>query len=102
MIAWMDSTSSLESRQIYRLKHTTRTVRAMVTDVLYRLDVSTMHRDLDADSLTLNEVGRATLRTMAPIFADDYRRNRRTGSFILIDETTNQTVAGGMIRTATG
>jgi sulfate adenylyltransferase subunit 1 len=102
MIAWMDSTSSLESRRIYRLKHTTRTVRAMVTDVLYRLDVSTMHRDLDANSLTLNEVGRATLRTMAPIFADDYRRNRRTGSFILIDETTNQTVAGGMIRTATG
>jgi bifunctional enzyme CysN/CysC len=102
MIAWMDSSSALEPRRIYRLKHTTRTVRAMITDVLYRLDVSTMHRDLDADSLTLNEVGRATLRTMAPIFADDYRRNRRTGSFILIDETTNQTVAGGMIRAANG
>ena len=57
MIAWMDSTTSLQPRQIYRLKHTTRTVRAMVTDVLYRLDVSTMHRDLDADSLSLNEVG---------------------------------------------
>ena len=102
MIAWMDSTASLQPRQIYRLKHTTRTVRAMVTDVLYRLDVSTMHRDLDAQSLTLNEVGRVTLRTMAPIFADDYRRNRSTGSFILIDESTNQTVAGGMIRTQAG
>ena len=102
MIAWMDSTSPLQPRQIYRLKHTTRTVRAMVTDVLYRLDVSTMHRDLDAASLALNEVGRVTLRTMTPIFADDYRRNRSTGSFILIDESTNQTVAGGMIRTQSG
>jgi sulfate adenylyltransferase subunit 1 len=102
MIAWMDSTLSLQPRQIYRLKHTTRTVRSMVTDVRYRLDVSTMHRDLDAQSLGLNEVGRVTMRTMAPIFADDYRRNRNTGSFILIDETTNQTVAGGMIRTQTG
>jgi sulfate adenylyltransferase subunit 1 len=102
MIAWMDSTAELRPRQIYRLKHTTRTVRAMVTDVLYRLDISTMHRDLDADALALNEVGRVSLRTMTPIFADDYRRNRTTGSFILIDESTNQTVAGGMVRTPAG
>jgi bifunctional enzyme CysN/CysC len=74
----------------------------MVTEVLYRLDVSTMHRDLDAESLVLNDVGRVTLRTMFPILADDYRRNRNTGSFILIDEATNQTVAGGMIRTQAG
>jgi bifunctional enzyme CysN/CysC len=102
MIAWMDSTAELRPRQIYRLKHTSRTVRAMVTDVLYRLDISTMHRDQDAGALTLNEVGRVTLRTMAPILADDYRRNRTTGSFILIDESTNQTVAGGMVRTPAG
>jgi bifunctional enzyme CysN/CysC len=70
----------------------------MITDVRYRLDVNTMHRDLAADSLALNEVGRVTLRTTAPIFVDDYRRNRVTGSFILIDEATNQTVAGGMVR----
>jgi bifunctional enzyme CysN/CysC len=102
MVAWMDSTAPLQPRRVYRLKHTTRTVRAMVTEVLYRLDVSTMHRDLDAESLVLNDVGRVTLRTMAPILADDYRRNRNTGSFILIDEATNQTVAGGMIRTQAG
>jgi bifunctional enzyme CysN/CysC len=102
MVAWMDSTAPLQPRRVYRLKHTTRTVRAMVTEVLYRLDVSTMHRDLDAESLVLNDVGRVTLRTMFPILADDYRRNRNTGSFILIDEATNQTVAGGMIRTQAG
>jgi bifunctional enzyme CysN/CysC len=98
MLCWMDSTASLQPRKVYALKHTTRNVRAMVTDLRYRLDISTMHRDLDATSLHLNEIGRAVLRTTEPIFADDYRRNRVTGSFVLIDEDTHQTVAGGMIR----
>ncbi len=98
MVAWMDLVSPLRPHHMYTLKHTTRTVRAMVTDVRYRLDVNTMHREPAADSLALNEVGRVTLRTTAPIFVDDYRRNRVTGSFILIDEATNQTVAGGMVR----
>jgi bifunctional enzyme CysN/CysC len=83
---------------VYALKHTTRTVRAMVTELRYRLDISTMHRDLGATALELNEIGRVVLRTTEPIFADDYRRNRITGSFVLIDEDTHQTVAGGMIR----
>ncbi|MDQ3178532.1 MAG: GTP-binding protein [Actinomycetota bacterium] len=99
MIAWMDSTAVLNPRTIFTLKHTTRSVRAMVTDLRYRLDINSMHRDTEATSLALNEVGRVTLRTMQPLFADDYRRNRATGSFILIDESTNLTVAGGMIRT---
>ena len=98
MLCWMDSTAPLQPRKVYALKHTTRNVRAMVTDLRYRLDISTMHRDLDATSLELNEIGRAVLRTTEPIFADDYRRNRMTGSFVLIDEDTHQTVAGGMIR----
>jgi bifunctional enzyme CysN/CysC len=102
MVAWMDSTAELRPRHIYTLKHTTRTVRAMINDLRYRLDINTMHRDESATSLSLNEIGRVTLRTMSPIFADDYRRNRNTGSFILIDESTNQTVAGGMIRTPSG
>jgi bifunctional enzyme CysN/CysC len=100
MICWMDSEADLTTRTIYRLKHTTRTVRAMVTELRYRLDINSMHRDESAVTLTLNEIGRVTLRCTAPIFADDYRRNRVTGSFILIDESTNQTVAGGMIRLA--
>ena len=70
----------------------------MVTDLRYRLDINTMHRDQDATSLSLNEIGRVVLRTTEPVFVDDYRRNRATGSFVLIDEATNQTVAGGMVR----
>ena len=63
----------------------------------YRLDVNTLHRDESADALGLNEIGRVTLRTTQPLFFDEYRRNRATGSFILVDETTNDTLAGGMI-----
>ena len=102
MLAWMDSSAPLSIRRIYALKHTTRNVRAMVTDVRYRLDVHSLHRDTDATSLALNEIGRVTLRATLPLFADDYRRNRVTGSFVLIDEATNQTVAGGMLRTGGG
>ena len=98
MICWMDANAAMRPRTIYRMKHTTRNVRAMVTDLRYRLDVNTMHRDESATTLELNEIGRVTMRATEPIFADDYRRNRRTGSFILIDEASNQTVAGGMIR----
>jgi bifunctional enzyme CysN/CysC len=99
MVCWMDGDAPLTPRTIYTLKHTTRRVRAMVTDVRYRLDISTMHRDESATSLALNEIGRAVIRTTEPVFVDDYRRNRLTGSFILIDESSHQTVAGGMIRT---
>jgi bifunctional enzyme CysN/CysC len=98
MLCWMDSAAPLQARKVYALKHTTRNVRAMVTDLRYRLDITTMHRDLEATELKLNEIGRVVLRTTEPIFADDYRRNRVTGSFVLIDEDTNQTVAGGMVR----
>ena len=98
MICWMDSAAPLQTHKVYALKHTTRNVRAMVTDLRYRLDINTTHRDLDATQLQLNEIGRVELRTTEPIFADDYRRNRVTGSFVLIDEDTHQTVAGGMIR----
>jgi len=81
----------------YHIKHTTRTARALVKDLHYRLDVNTLHRDHEATELRLNEIGRVTLRSTAPLFYDDYRRNRDTGSFILIDEATNATVGGGMI-----
>ena len=100
MVAWMDSDSPLALRRVYALKHTTRTVRAMVTDLRYRLDVHSLHRDTEATELTLNEIGRVSLRATAPLFADDYRRNRVTGSFVLIDEATNQTAAAGMLRTS--
>ena len=81
----------------YTLKHTTRSVRAVVRDVRYRLDVNTIHRDETASDLGLNDIGRIALRTTAPVMVDPYRRNRTTGSFILIDEATNVTAGAGMI-----
>ncbi len=97
MICWMDETSALTPRRKLGIKHTTRSARAMVKDLQYRLDVNTLHRDEAAPELVLNEIGRVTLRTTLPLFCDEYRRNRTTGSFILIDEDTNATVGAGMI-----
>jgi bifunctional enzyme CysN/CysC len=97
MVCWMDETSSLTPRRKLGIKHTTRSARALVKDLQYRLDVNTLHRDEAAPELLLNEIGRVTLRTTLPLFCDEYRRNRTTGSFILVDEDTNATVAAGMI-----
>jgi len=97
MVAWMDHSAPLTPGKIYAIKHTTRSARARVGELRYRLDINTLHRDTEATTLTSNEVGRITLRTTAPLFYDEYQRNRSTGSFILIDETSNQTVAGGML-----
>jgi len=96
MVCWM-ADQPLQARSMYTIKHTTRTARAMVKDLHYRLDVNTLHRDEHAPHLGLNEIGRVTLRTTQPLFTDEYRRNRSTGSFILIDEGTNRTVGAGMI-----
>jgi sulfate adenylyltransferase subunit 1 (EFTu-like GTPase family) len=97
MVAWMDAEAPLVARRPYLLKHTTRTVRAMVTQLRHRLDVETLDTELAADRLDLNEIGRVTLRTTEPLAVDDYRDNRTTGSFVLIDETTHQTAAAGML-----
>jgi len=96
MVCWL-SDQPLSVRGMYAIKHTTRNARAQVRDLDYRIDVNTLHRDEAADSLSLNEIGRVTLRTTQPLFADDYRRNRTTGSFLLIDEATGSTVGAGMI-----
>jgi bifunctional enzyme CysN/CysC len=97
MVCWMDETKPLTAGAKYALKHTTRSARAVVRDLQYRLDVNTLHRDESADTLRLNEIGRVRLRTTVPLLADEYRRNRTTGGFILIDEATNRTVAAAMI-----
>jgi bifunctional enzyme CysN/CysC len=97
MICWMSDERTLTPRSKLVIKHTTRTARAMVRDLHYRLDVNTLHRHEDAERLELNEIGRVTLRVTQPLFADAYTRNRATGGFILIDEATNATVAAGMI-----
>jgi len=97
MVCWMDETRPLTVGGKYAVKHTTRAARAVVRGLQYRLDVNSLHRDESATQLTLNEVGRIRLRTTVPLLADEYRRNRTTGGFILIDETTNRTVGAAMI-----
>jgi bifunctional enzyme CysN/CysC len=97
MICWLSQNSQLQVRGMYAIKHTTLSARAQVRDLEYRIDVNTLHRDETADSLSLNDIGRVTLRTTQPLFVDEYRRNRITGSFLLIDESTGATVGAGMM-----
>jgi sulfate adenylyltransferase subunit 1 len=96
MVCWM-AERPLSPSGRYRIKHTTRTALAKVDEVRYRIDVNSLHRDESANGLELNEIGRLKLRLSSPLFVDEYRRNRATGSFILIDESTNDTVGAGMV-----
>ncbi len=102
MVCWFDETSSLRTGTPYPLKHTTRWLTAEVESLRYRLDVDTLHRDLEAETLEVNDIGRIAVHTTAPLFFDEYRVNRTTGSFILVDPATDLTVAAGMIIGAGG
>ncbi|MGW4845066.1 adenylyl-sulfate kinase [Nocardia brasiliensis] len=97
MVCWFADDSRLSPGATYTIRHTTRTATAEVRSLDYRLDVNTLHRDESPEALSLNEIGRVQLRTRQPLLFDPYRRNRFTGSFILVDDTTNNTVAAGMI-----
>jgi bifunctional enzyme CysN/CysC len=100
MVCWMSESRKLSPRDRFLVKHTTRTAKAIVRDLHYRLDVNTLHRHERAPGLSLNEIGRVTLRLTQPLFCDPYTRNRQTGGLILIDEATGATVAAGMITEA--
>ncbi|MGA2929025.1 MAG: sulfate adenylyltransferase, partial [Solirubrobacteraceae bacterium] len=95
MICWM-SEEPLRPGGRYTIKHTTRTARAIIDQLEYRVDVNTLEH-VAAAELRLNEVGRVRLRTSAPLIVDPYARNRTTGSFILIDQASNDTAAAGMV-----
>jgi bifunctional enzyme CysN/CysC len=97
MVCWFSDVTELRAGNRYTVATSTQSARAQVTGLDYRLDVNTLHRDRDAELLAVNEIGRVTLRSQRPLMFDAYRGSRATGSFILIDETTNQTVAAGMI-----
>ena len=96
-VCWMDESATLVPGRKYAIKHTTRWARAMVRELDYRIDVNTLHRDESATELSLNEIGRVQLRVTQPLFVDPYVQNRQTGSFILVDEASNKSVAAGMI-----
>ena len=96
-ICWLGD-RPLQAKSRYALKHTTRTVRAAVESIEYRLDIQTGHRQTGVDRLEKNDIGRVRLRTTMPIMHDSYHRCRATGSFILVDESSNATVAAGMLR----
>lgn len=97
MICWFSADKTLAARGKYILRHTTKEVKAIVKEVRYKVNINTLHK-IEADlEFTLNDIGRISLRTSAPIIADSYKRNRITGSFVLIDDQTNETVAAGMI-----
>jgi len=97
MLCWMDDVNPMQLDKIYTIKHTTNVVRAKITSVLYRLDISHLHRETGVTSLLMNEIGRVTVHTTSPLFYDDYHQNRTTGCFIVIDETTGQTAGAGML-----
>jgi len=96
MICWFNE-KPLEERGKYIVRHTTREARCIIKEVRYRMDVNTLHRDMADRKIKMNEIARISLRTTLPLFVDAYHKNRITGSVILIDEGTNETVAAGMI-----
>ncbi|MBJ8341172.1 adenylyl-sulfate kinase [Antrihabitans sp. YC3-6] len=97
LVCWFADRSTLSKDARYTMLHTTRAVRAQVVRLDYRLNINTLHRDESADSLACNEIGRVQLKLQQPVLFDAYRRNRVMGSFVLVDESTNNTVAAGMI-----
>jgi bifunctional enzyme CysN/CysC len=96
MVCWF-SERPLSTTATYSIKHTTRNVRGRMQTLRYRLDTESLHRDETAEQLAMNEIGRVTVRTTQPLFYDSYQRCRTTGSFIIVDEATHETVGCGMI-----
>ncbi len=98
MVCWLNE-KPLAVRGKYTLRHTTKELRCIVKEVRYKVNINTLHRIEDDLTIGLNDIGRIVIRTTQPLFFDNYRRNRATGSLILVDEFTNETVGAGMILT---
>jgi len=96
-ICWMSEKTSLTAGSMFRIKHTTHTARALIMGVDFKIDVNDLSGQHVGDELVINEIGLVSLKTTEPLIFDDYIDNRATGSFILIDATTNETVGAGMI-----
>ncbi len=96
MLCWLSEKPMVLNGK-YSLKHTSHDVRCVIKELPFKMNINTMEKNYENKSLTLNEIGRVKLRTSKPLFFDSYRRNRNTGSLVLIDESTNNTVGAGMI-----
>ena len=96
MICWFTD-KPMRTRGRFYLRHTTREVRAVVQEVVYKVDITTLNKLTDQTEFAMNDIGCIRLRLASPIFCDPYAANRITGSFVLVDEQTNNTVAAGMI-----
>lgn len=97
MLCWFDHEKPLQERGKYILQHTSKSVRCIVQEIRYKMDVNSLHRDLEEKTVRMNDIARISVRTTQPLFVDAYRKNRITGSVILVDEMTNNTVAAGMV-----
>jgi len=96
MICWL-SEIPIHEKGKYAVKHTTNDVRCIIKEIVYKVDINTLGRNTEDKTIGLNEIARIKIRTTKPIYFDSYRKNRITGSLILIDEATNNTVCAGMI-----
>ena len=96
MICWMNS-KKLIVRGKYTIKHTSQNARCIIKEIRYKIDINTLHRIEDKKEIGLNDIGRIAIKTTKPLFYDKYSRNRNTGSIIIVDEATNETVGAGMI-----
>ena len=98
MLCWFSESKKLQSRGKYILRHTTMETKAIVQEIRYKVDIQTLHKNEEDKDFGLNDIGRVAIRTASPLLHDSYRKNRVTGSFVLIDPFTNETLAAGMIR----
>ena len=96
MICWMNNAPA-RPRAKYTVRHTTNEQTAMIKEVLYKIDIQTLGRNMEDKQIGMNDICKIKIRTTKPLMIDSYRENRSTGNLILIDETTNETVAAGMI-----
>ena len=96
LVTWMSSNPLKPSTKVV-IKHTTNECVGMVKELKYKIDINTLHRLQDIDTLDMNDIGRISIRTAKPLFYDVYKKNRQTGSIIIIDEQTNETIGAGMI-----
>ena len=96
MLCWLNNNSA-SPKVKYTILHTSNEQKAMIKDVMYKIDINTYRREEDDKNLNMNDIARVKIRTTRPLMVDEYRDNRVTGSFVLIDDTTYETVAAGMI-----